>query len=71
MSTAKVTRKSVLARLTEVLGEENCAEKEERKVSFEEAELETQQRGEADSDSSTVEKVRAVISRFGLMEYFR
>ena len=43
MSAAKVTRKSVLAKLTQDLGDENCAEREERKVSFEEAELETQQ----------------------------
>ena len=69
MSAAKVTRKSVLAKLTQDLGEEKCAEREERKVSFEEAELETQQWEEA--DSSTAEKVRAVISSFRMMEYFR
>ena len=58
MSTAKVTRKSVLARLTQDLGEENCAEKEERKVSFEEAEMETQQLVDEDSSSTTGQKVR-------------
>ena len=61
--------KSVLAKLSQDLAEENCTEREERKVSFEGAELETQQRGEA--ESSTVEKVRAVISSFRLMECFR
>ena len=58
MSAAKVTRKSVLVKLTQDLGDENCAEREERKVSFEEAEMETQQLVDEDSSSTTGQKVR-------------
>ena len=63
MSDAMVSRKSVLARLTEDSGE-----REERRDSWEEAE--TRERVGID-ESSTVEKVSLYLSHLISMKYFR